>query len=126
MDEVSKGRIWTGRGISVLVVLFLLMDAVMKFVKPQPVIEACTKLGLPLEVVTPLGAVLLVCTLLYATPRTAVVGAVLLTGYLGGAVSIHLRAGDPLWSHVLFPVYLGALAWLGLYLRDRRVREVLA
>ncbi|MDQ2834717.1 MAG: DoxX family protein [Acidobacteriota bacterium] len=122
----GKGRIWVGWGISALVVLFLLMDAVMKFVKPAPVVAVCTKLGLPLEVITPIGVLLLVCTVLYAAPRTALLGAVLLTGYLGGAVSIHVRAGDPLFSHVLFPVYLGGLAWLGLYLRDVRVRSLLA
>ena len=123
MDEGSKGKVWTGRIVSLLVVLFLLMDAVMKFVKPAPVVEACAKLSLPLELITPIGVVLLLCTVLYMFPRTAVLGAVLLTGYLGGAVSIHLRAGDPLWSHALFPVYVGVLGWLGLFLRDSRVRS---
>ncbi|CAN5733064.1 DoxX family protein [soil metagenome] len=125
LAELSKGQVWTGRVISGLVLLFLLVDAVMKFVKPVQVIDACTKLSLPLEIITPIGAVLLVCTLLYAVPRTALLGAVLLTGYLGGAVAIHLRAGNPLWSAVLFPVYLGILAWMGLGLRDARVRNLL-
>jgi hypothetical protein len=126
MAEISKARIWTGRVLSGLVVLFLLMDAVMKFVKPAPVIEACVKLGLPVETITPIGILLLLCTLLYIVPRTAVAGAVLLTGYLGGAVAIHVRAQDPLFSHALFPVYLGALMWVGLYLRDSRVRQIWA
>ncbi|MCU1323577.1 MAG: hypothetical protein JWM43_3226 [Acidobacteriaceae bacterium] len=126
MSEGSKGQVWTGWIISGLVILFLLMDAVMKFVKPAPVVEACAKLSLPLELITPIGAVLLVCTLLYAVPRTALLGAVLLTGYLGGAVSIHLRAGSPLWSEALFPVYLGVLMWLGLELRDARLRGLVA
>jgi hypothetical protein len=126
MAEISKAKIWTGRVLSGLVVLFLLMDAVMKFVKPAPVIEACVKLGLPVETITPIGILLLLCTLLYIVPRTAVAGAVLLTGYLGGAVAIHVRAQDPLFSHALFPVYLGALMWVGLYLRDSRVRQIWA
>jgi hypothetical protein len=126
MSEGSKGQVWTGRIISGLVILFLLMDAMMKFVKPAPVIDGCAKLSLPLELITPIGAVLLVCTLLYAVRRTALLGAVLLTGYLGGAVSIHLRAGSPLWSEALFPVYLGVLMWLGLALRDVRLRGLMA
>jgi hypothetical protein len=122
MSEGSKVKIWMGRGVSLLVVLFLVVDAVMKFVKPAPVLEACAKLGLPLELITPIGVILLICTLLYVVPRTAALGAVLLTGYLGGAVAIHLRAGDQLWSHALFPVYVGILAWLGFCLRDARAR----
>ncbi|WP_213806828.1 DoxX family protein [Granulicella sp. dw_53] len=124
-EDVSKAQMWTGRGISAVIVLLLLMDAVAKFWKPLPVLEACAKLALPAEIITPIGVVLLVCTLLYAIPRTMVVGAILLTGYLGGAILTHLRLGDPLWSQTLFPVYLGVLIWLGLYLRDRRVRRLL-
>jgi DoxX-like family len=123
--ELSGKSLWTGRVLSALVVLFLIMDSVMKFVKPAPVVEAFGHLGLPLGLTTPVGVICLACVLLYAIPRTAVLGAVLLTGYLGGAVAIHLRAGDPLFSHVLFPVYMGAIVWIGLYLRDVRVRGLL-
>jgi hypothetical protein len=120
-----KGMIWTGRVLSTLVVLFLTMDGVMKLVKPEFVVKATTELGYSTSVIVPLGITLLACTLLYLLPQTAVLGAVLLTGYLGGAVSTHLRHGDPLFSHVLFPTYLGVLLWLGLVLRDSRLRALL-
>jgi len=100
-----------------LVVAFLVFDSVIKFIKPAPVTEAFAKLGWPVTLAATLGVICLACTVLYAIPRTAVLGAILLTGYLGGAVATHLRAGDPLFSHVLFPTYLGALLWAGLYLR---------
>lgn len=96
----------------------------MKLFKPQPVVEAFTKLGYP-DVMVPLGILLVVCTALYAIPATAVLGAILLTGYLGGAVSTHVRVGDPLFSHVLFPVYMGVMLWGGLYLRNARIRGLL-
>jgi hypothetical protein len=111
--------------MSGLVVLFLLMDAVMKFVKPEPVLKGTVELGFNESVIVPLGAVLLVSTLLYAFPRTAVLGAILLTGYLGGAVCTHVRVNNPLFSHTLFPTYLGVLLWGGLLLRDRRLRALL-
>ena len=116
---------WTGRIMSGLAVAFLLMDAVMKFVKPEVVIKGTVELGFSDNVILPLGVVLLVSTLLYAFPRTAVLGAILLTGYLGGAVCTHVRVGNPLFSHVLFPTYLGALIWGGLLLRDSRLRTLL-
>ena len=115
---------WAGIVISALPALFLFADAVMKLVKPAPVVEADGRLGYPESVIVPLGIVLLICTILYAVPRTSVVGAVLLTGYLGGAVATHVRVGNPLFSHVLFPVYLGVMIWLGLYLRDERMRAL--
>ena len=119
--------LWTGRTISALVVLFLLFDIVIKFIRPAPpsVVEAFTHLGLPDSIDVGLGIVLLTCTVLYVIPRTAVLGAILLTGYLGGAVSIHLRVGDPLFSHILFPIYMGALIWGGLYLREDRLRALI-
>jgi len=92
---------------------------------PAPVVDAFTHLGLPLSLANTLGILLLVCTAVYVFPRTSVLGAILLTGYLGGAVATHLRAGDPLFSHVLFPTYLGVLLWLGLYLRDDRLRGLI-
>jgi hypothetical protein len=114
----------TGRVMSGVAVAFLLFDSVLKLVKPAVVVEASAKLGLPEQITVPLGVILLASTVLYAIPRTAVFGAVLLTGYLGGAVCTHLRVGDPLFSHVLFPTYMGALLWGGLWLRDGRVRAM--
>jgi hypothetical protein len=108
-----------------LPVLFLLMDGVMKLIKPAPVVEATVGLGYPEAVILPLGIVLLFCTVLYAIPQTSVLGAILLTGYLGGAVATHVRVGNPLFTHMLVPVYLGVLIWGGLYLRDGRVRELI-
>src|SRR5579863_6810658 len=115
-----KKMIWAGRLVSALPALFLLMDAVMKFIKPQPVIKATTELGYSKSVILPLGAVLLICTLLYLIPATAFLGAILLTGYLGGAVASHLRAGAG-WFPVTFPAMVGALLWLGLWLREPRL-----
>ena len=120
----SKAATWAGRAMSAVPVLFLLLDGVMKLVKPAPVVEATVALGYPEGVIVGLGVVVLVGTVLYALPRTAVLGAILLTGYLGGAVATHVRVGGPLFTHVLFPVYLGALVWGGLYLRDRRLRAL--
>ena len=119
---LSKGRLWTGRIMSALPALFLVVDAVGKLVKPAPVVEGTVQLGYPESVILGLGIVLLACTVLYVIPRTAILGAILLTGYLGGAVATHVRVGNPLFSHILFPIYLGAFLWLGLWLRDPRVR----
>jgi len=121
---VSRKVLWTGRIISALPVLFLLMDGAMKLVKPLMVVEATVKLGYQESSIVPLGLVLIVCVVLYVIPQTSVLGAILLTGYLGGAVATHVRVGDPLFTHVLFPTYLGVLIWLGLYLRDGRLRSL--
>ncbi len=121
----SKKRVWVGRVLSGLVVLFLIPDGIVKFIKPAPVVEAFAHVGWPLSLANVLGTLLLACIALYAIPRTSILGAILLTGYLGGAVATHLRAGDPLFSHILFPTYLGVLLWLGLYLRDDRVRVLI-
>jgi len=120
---VSKMRLWAGRIIGGLPALFLLVDAIMKLVKPVPVVEATVKLGYSENVIVPLGIVLLVCAVLYLIPRTSVLGAILLTGYLGGAVATHVRAGEGLFS-IVFPIIFGALLWLGLYLRDDRLRAL--
>ncbi len=120
--RVSKKSVWAGRILSGLVVLFLIPDGIVKFIRPAPVLEVVAHLGWPVRLANTLGILLLTCTALYAFPRTSILGAILLTGYLGGAVATHLRAGDPLFSHVLFPTYLGTLLWLGLYLRDDRLR----
>src|SRR6059036_3124848 len=123
--SVSSKALWAGRIVSALPVLFLLMDGVMKLFKPAVVVEATFKVGYAESTIVPLGIVLLACTILYVVPLTSVLGAILLTGYLGGAVATHTRVGDPLFSHVLFPTYLGVLLWLGLYLREERLRALI-
>ena len=122
---VSKGSLWAGRILSALVALLLLLDAIMKLVKPAPVVEATIRLGYPESVIFGLGIVLLVCVVLYLIPLTSVFGAILLTGYLGGAVATHVRVGDPLFSHELFPVYVALLVWGGLFLREARLRALI-
>lgn len=127
MDDTStntSGMLWAGRIISGLVVLFLIFDAVMKFIKPRVVVETTVQLGYPESVIVGLGAALLVSTILYVIPRTAVLGAILLTGYLGGAVATHVRMGGPVFS-VVFPVIFGILIWGSLWLRDFRFRTLL-
>ncbi len=121
----SKAARWGGRIMGGVPAAFLLLDAVMKFVKPEPVVRGTVELGYPESVIVPLGAVLLASTVLYLVPRTAVLGAILLTGYLGGAVATHVRVGNPAFTHTLFPVFFGALLWGGLLLRDRRLRALL-
>jgi hypothetical protein len=121
----SKFRLWTGRVLSVLAILFLLFDGVMKLVRPLPVTQAMTKLGFPQDLSVPIGVVLLICTALYALPRTSVFGAVLLTGYLGGAVVSQMRINAPVLGNTLFPVYFAVLMWAGLYLRESRLPVLL-
>ncbi|HEY0629005.1 MAG TPA: DoxX family protein [Sphingomicrobium sp.] len=113
-----------GWGLSILAALFLIADAAGKLIAPETMIAYSPPLGLPAETgfYRLLGAILAICTALYVWPRTAILGAVLLTGYLGGAVATHLRVDSPLFSHTLFGVYLGAMIWGGLWLRNRRVR----
>jgi hypothetical protein len=122
--SVSKKRLWAGRIMSVLPALFLFLDGIMKLVKPVVVVEATVQLGYPESVILGLGIVLLTCTVLYLIPRTAVLGAILLTGYLGGAVATHVRVGNPLFS-IIFPVIIGAMLWGGLYLRDEQLRSLI-
>ena len=120
----SKGMIWAGRIITALAALFFLVDAVMKFFKPPIVVETTLKLGYPESTIIGMGLVLLISTVLYLIPRIAVLGAILLTGYLGGAVATHVRVGEGIFP-VLFPVIFGALVWLGLYLRNERLRALI-
>ncbi len=117
---VSKARLWAGRIVSGLVVLFLLFDGGAKVAKAAPVLEASAHLGLPESTVAGIGIALIACTLAYAVPATSVLGAILLTGYLGGAVAIHVRAGDPAFP-TAFAAGFGVLAWLGLFLREPRL-----
>jgi hypothetical protein len=122
----SKSRLWAGRILTALAAAFLLFDGVMKLVKPPVVVKATVEMGYPESTIVGIGVVLLVCTILYLIPRTSILGAVLLTGYLGGAVASNVRVGNPLFSHVLFPVYVGAMVWGGLYLRDTRLRTLIS
>jgi hypothetical protein len=123
---VSSAHRWAGRIASGIPVLFLLFDGVIKVMRHPAVIEGTAKLGYPVGVADDLGIVLLTCVAVYLVPRTAVLGAILLTGYLGGAVATHVRVGDPLFSHVLFPTYLAVLLWGGLWLRDARLRALVS
>ncbi|MEO8050725.1 MAG: DoxX family protein [Acidobacteriota bacterium] len=122
---VSKARVRTGQVISGFIVLFLLFDSFGKFFKPTPVVEGFARLGFPVSLSVTIGTLLLVSTILYVIARTAVLGAILLTGYLGGAVASQLRIGEPLLGYVLFPVYCGVLLWAGLVLRDKRLSAVI-
>ena len=124
MDAVSTRMLWAGRILSGLPALFLLFDGAMKLVKPRFVVDATVQLGYPESVILGLGIVLLACTALYLIPRTSVLGAILLTGYLGSATASHVRAGDPIFT-ILFPVIFGVLIWGGLLLRDVRLRALL-
>ncbi len=119
----SKGLIWTGRALSTLTVLFMLFDAFGKFAKPVQVLDAFARLGIPTSQIYSIGVLLLVSTVIYAIPRSAVLGAVLLTGYLGGAVAIQMRAGSPTFETV-FPVIFGVVLWSGVYLRECGLRRV--
>ena len=121
----SRRALWTGRIISGLAVAFLVFDSVGKLLGVQPVIDGTRQLGYPPDIVFGLGVTLLSCVLAYLNPRTSVLGAVLLTGYLGGAVATHVRVGNPLFTHVLFPTYVAALLWGGILLRDTQLRAFL-
>ena len=127
MVEPARREIIAGWVISGLVILFLVMDAGMKLVPIQPVFDTMKTLGWPADpaLMRSLGVLTLASALLYAWPRTALIGAILLTAYLGGAVATHVRVGSPLFSHILFGVYLGLLLWGGLYLREPRLRALL-
>jgi len=123
----SASMVWVGRILSGLAIAFFVMDAVMKLIQPQFVIDSTRGIGWPADPVTLsiLGCLLLISTALYLFPRTAVLGAILLTGYLGGAVASHARIGSPLFTHDLFGVYLGLFVWGGLWLRDTRIRALI-
>lgn len=124
--DPGKKALWTGRALSGLAVLFLGFDAVFKLTSAEAAASASAQLGWSAGAILQLGVIELVCLAVYLVPRTAILGAVLWTGYLGGAIATHLRVGDPLLSHTLFPLYVAALVWGGLGLRDRRVRALLA
>jgi len=125
VNTEGKGRIRIGRTLSAIAVLFLAFDAALKLLRLAPAIEGTTQLGYQASVLVPLGMIQAICLVAYLVPRTSVLGAILWTGYLGGAVATHVRVSNPLFTHVLFPVYVAALLWGGLWLRDARVRALL-
>ena len=124
VSSVSKGRLWAGWIVTLLVGLFLLFDAAGKLMMPVFVVDAFTRLGIPAGIGFTIGIILTACTVIYLIPRTAVFGAVLLTGYLGGAIAIHMRAGSTLFE-TIFPVIFGILAWVGIYLREPRLAALM-
>lgn len=121
----SSRRLWTGRILSGLGALFMAFDGTIHILRIAPVVDAFGQLGYPLGVSATLGFIELICVALYLFPRTSVLGAVLLTGYLGGAIATQVRVGAPLFSTTLFPVYVALLLWGGLYLRDERVSSLI-
>jgi hypothetical protein len=120
----SSGMLWAGRLMSAVVILFLLFDGGIKLVPLDIVLSTSKELGIPIHLARTLGVITVGCALLYAIPRTAMLGAVLFTGYLGGAIYVHVLNNSPLFSHTLFGVYLGILMWGGLWLRDARLRSL--
>ena len=115
----------TGWTLSILAILFLLVDGFAKLIKPEPVIQATLQLGYPESTITTIGVLAIICAIIYAIPRSAFLGAILLTGFLGGAIATHFRINNPLFSHTLFPVYILLFIWLGLYLRSASLRKLL-
>jgi hypothetical protein len=122
---VSKGRLRTGQILSGLAVAFLTFDGVIKLVNIQPVVDSLVQLGYPAHLGLVIGLIELACLIVYVIPRSSVLGAILLTGYLGGGVATHTRIESPLLTHTLFPIYIAALIWGGLFLREVRLRALL-
>lgn len=123
--QMGSTQLWAGRIISSLVILFLVFDSVIKLMQIEPVKASFAGLGYPVTIAPVIGIIEAICVVLYVIPRTAILGAVLLTGLLGGAIASHLRLGDPMFTHVLFGVYVGVLAWAALWLRDASLRSLL-
>ena len=121
----KKGSRIAGWIISILAILFMLFDVFGKLTKPDPVVKGTMQLGYPESLITPIGIILLICTILYAIPRTSLLGAVLLTGYFGGAVASNFRVENPLFSNTLFPIYFAILVWAGVYLRNPSLRKII-
>jgi hypothetical protein len=125
METSSKGRLWAGRILSGIAVLFLTVDGMMKVLRLAPALQGTVELGYPGSAVVPIGVLVLIGVVLYAIPRTSVLGAIWLTGFLGGAVATHVRVGNPLFTHTIFPTYVAAVVWGGLALRKPRVLDVI-
>jgi hypothetical protein len=124
-SDYSKAALWTGRVLSGLAIIFLVFDTAIKFLARPEVAASMQQLGYPTELALVIGSIELACLIIYVIPATSVLGAILFTGYLGGAIATHLRLENPLFSHILFPTYIAAFIWGGLYLRDSRVRVLL-
>ena len=122
MQPTWKGRPRAGTIMTGIAILFLLVDSIGKLIPLAPVVEGSLQLGYPESTIRVIGIILLICVTAYAVPRTSVLGAILLTGYLGGAVATHLRVGSPPLTHTLFPLYVGVLIWGGLMLREDRLK----
>jgi len=125
VESSAKKRSIAGYVLTGLVALFLTFDTVMKLLQLAPAVQGTTELGYPAGTVIVIGVIELVCLVLYLVPRTSVLGALVLTGYLGGAIATHVRVGSPLPTHTLFPIYVAVMVWGGLYLRESRLRELL-
>ena len=125
METISKGRLWASRILSGIAVLFLTVDGMMKVLRLAPALQGTVELGYPESAVVPIGVLVLIGVVLYAIPRTSVLGAIWLTGFLGGAVATHVRVGNPLFTHTIFPTYVAAVVWGGLALRKPRVLDVI-
>jgi hypothetical protein len=121
----SNKKLWLGRVLSGLAIAFLAFDTVAKLLMMQPAVDGTTELGFPVHAIWTIGLSELLCLVLYCIPRTAPLGAILWTGYFGGAIATHVRLDNPLFTHKIFPLYIAALIWGGLYLRDTRVRNLL-
>jgi hypothetical protein len=125
VTNISKGRLWTARIMSGLVILFMLFDSILKLIKPAPVVEGTVTLGYAEHHILVIGILGLLSTILYAVPRTSFLGALLLTGYFGGVIATQFRVDAPLFTHILFPIYLAVLTWGGVWLRDEKVRKLI-
>jgi len=123
--RTSAVSLWAGRILTGIAVAFLTFDVAMKFIPNKMALEGTLALGYQAHHIPIIGVISLICLVLYVVPRTAPLGAILWTGYLGGAIATHLRLDNPLFSHILFPIYVAAFIWGGLYLRDPRVRALL-
>ena len=122
----SRARLLTGRALTTIAALFLTFDAIVKLANVQVALDANAQLGYRASLIVPIGVLEIVLLAIYLAPRTSIVGAILWTGYLGGAIASQLRAGNPLFSNVLFPIYVAVLIWGGLWLRDARVRALIS
>ena len=121
----SKSKVWTARTMSGLVILFMIVDSIFKFIVNEEVLKGTTDLGFQSHHLPIMGTLALIATILYAFPRTRIIGAVLLTGYWGGAIATHVRLDNPLFSHILFPIYLAILAWGALWLNNEAFRKLI-
>ena len=123
-QDLSKGKLWTARIMGGLVIAFMLMDSIFKFIPNEQITASAVELGFQAHHLPIMGTLGFISVLLFAIPRTQILGAVLLTGYFGGAIATHVRLDNPLFSHTLFPVYLALLAWGSLYLRNENLRKI--